>query len=248
MAAPLLTFPLHATQPRDKVLQTPRLTPIGQYMSDNMVNIYIGDERKKFRLHRDLLCERSEFFKASFEGHFKEAETQELALPEDTMESFELLVGWLYGAPLVSIPSEASLPAYLDLVVLAKKLCLEHLQNETMDHILESYRGSLPSVTAHTIRRLYEKTSAKDPLRRLVLGFEAWKAVSEEITVFDQSKYQHFLEVGGEIAIDFTSWLAKFHATSKGDKCALSWADLRRESKCSYHKHHYTPVCSDFEN
>lgn len=117
-----------------------------------------------------------------------------------------------------------------------------------MDHILRFYRLSTPNVTAHTIRSIYEKTSAKDPLRRLVLGYEAYKAVSEEITVFDQSKYQHFLEVGREIAIDFTSWLAKFHATSKGDKCALSWADLRRESNCSYHKHHYTPVCSDFEN
>lgn len=208
-------------------------------MNRNMVNIYLGEERKEFRLHRDLLCQRSEFFKASFKGHFKEAETQELALPDDTVESFELLVGWLYGAPVMSVPSEADLPAYFDLVVLAKKLCLEHLQNETMDHILKFYRLCSPNVTAHTIRSIYEKTSAEDPLRRLILGQKAWTACSDGITVFDDSEYHDFLEVGGEIAIDFTSWLARFY---KDDNL-----HPRGESNCSYHKHHYTPVCTDSE-
>ena len=174
-----------------------------------MVDIYIGDERKKFRLHRDLLCERSEFFKASFEGHSKEAETQELALPEDSVESFELLIGLLYGAPLMKITSKDDLSTYLNLIILAKKLCLEHLQNETMDHVLRFYRTYLPEVSADTIRSIYGNTSAGDPLRRLVIRCAAWTAFSNEVDVFD-SDDRNLLEGGGEIAADFLSWLVKF--------------------------------------
>ena len=205
-------------------------------MSDCMVDIDIGDERKKFRLYRDLLCERSEFFKASFEGHYKEAETQELALPEDSVESFELLVGWLYGAPLMKITSEDDWSAYLNLIILAKKLCLEHLQNETMDHVLNFYRTCLPEVSADNIRSLYGNTSAGDPLRRLTISCAAWIAVSNKTTVFDRDVLD-LLEGGGEIAVDFTSWLAKLYTYP---------VDPRIYLNCFYHEHISTPSCIEW--
>lgn len=155
-----------------------------RYMSDDMVDIYIGDERQKFRLHRNLLCERSEFFRASFRGHFKEAGVQELVLPEDSVGSFELLVEWLYGA-LTSIPTEDNFLTYLDLVILANKLCLEHLQNEAMDLVLRFFRLSPPAMSAHTIRSIYCHTTAGDPLRRFMIRCVAFAAVSSKITVFD---------------------------------------------------------------
>lgn len=216
-----------------------------------MVNIYVGDERKKFHLHRDLLCERSEFFKASFEGHFKEAEAQELTLPEDSIESFERLVGWLYGAPLMSmplVPSQDEFSAYVDLFILAKKLCLEHLQNETMDQILRYYRLELPEVTPHTTHLICENTSAGDPLRRLSIQCAAWKAVfnavQNEDTQFESGSV-YLLEGGGEIAVDFASWLANFYAISKGKGKKLDSIDPRIKSNCSYHVHNSTPACSD---
>lgn len=209
-----------------------------------MVDIYVGEERKKFRLHRDLLCERSEFFQASFGGHFKEAEAQELALPEDSVESFELLLGWLYGAPLISISSEQKFPIYLDLVILAQKLGLEHLQNETMDHILKFYRLYSPEPPAHTIRSIYGNTSTGDPLRRLIIRCAAWTAVALDTTVFMDDE-RVLLEGGGEPAVDFTSWLAKSYASSKGNRKVLATIGPRRESSCSYHKHSSTPPCSD---
>ena len=212
-------------------------------MSDHMVDIYVGDERKKFRLHRDLLCERSEFFRASFEGHFKEAETQELALPEDSVKSFELLVGWLYGAPLMNITSQDDLSSYLNLIILAKKLCLEYLQNETMDHILRFYRTSSLEVSAPTIRSVYWNTFTGDPLRKIVIRCAAWTAFSNKVDVFD-SDDRNLLEGGGEIAADFTSWLVRFYIYSKYYE-ESDMMDPRRASNCSFHKHNSTPTCSD---
>lgn len=76
----------------------------------------------------------------SFKPHswasFREAEAKELAPPEDDVGSLGLLVRWLYGAPLTSIFSEEDFYNHLTLNMMAQKLCLEHLQNETMDRIL----------------------------------------------------------------------------------------------------------------
>ena len=99
----------------------------------------------------------------SFKPHswasFREAKAKELAPPEDDVGSLGLLVRWLYGAPLMSIFSEEDFYNHLDLNMMAQKLCLEHLLNETMDHILRFYRTSLPKVAASTIRSIYENTS-----------------------------------------------------------------------------------------
>ena len=209
-----------------------------------MVSIYVGVERKKFRLHLDLICDRSDFFRASFQGNFKEAETKELSLPEDSVESFELLAGWLYGATLMSIPSEDELSAYFDLFILAEKLCLEHLQNETMDHILRFYRLQSPKVAAQKLRSIYDSTSAKNPLNLFIIKYVAWTAVSTEVipVVLDPNDID-LLKGGGNIAANFTLSLANYYAMSNGDRFKLATLDPRGLSNCFYHKHNSKPVC-----
>ena len=223
--------------------QRTQLTVI-RFMGDCMVDIYVGEGRKKFRLHRNLLCKRSDYFQACFGGQFKEAEAQELALPEDSVDSFELLSGWLYGAPLTRISSTYDLLIYIDLVILAQKLCLEHLRNETMDHILIFYRLYPCALPAHTIHFIYENTSTEDSLRKFIIQYHAWSVV----TYHNFSLRQHeadLLEGGGEIAIDFTAELAKAYAISKGNQDVLEMLDPREKLNCFYHQHSSTPFCSD---
>lgn len=212
-----------------------------------MVDIFVGAEQKRLHLHRDLLCNRSDYFKACFEGDFEEAQQQELFLPEDDVESFDLFVRWLYGALLENISSDYDLLVYLELVVLASKLCLEHLQNETMDQILGFYRLAAPKLSADTVRSIYWSTSTGDPLRRLVIQFAAWTAVLNEDTDFDGDN-QDLLEGGGKIAVDFTTWLARYYAASKENRATILEIDPRIESNCVYHEHNSTPACIDLFN
>ena len=212
-----------------------------------MVDIYVGAERKKYHLHRDLLCERSEFFKASFMGSFKEAAAEEMALPEDNVVSFELFVGWLYGGSLTSVPSDDEFPAYVDLVILAQKLCLEQLHNETMDRILIIYRTSSRKVTAHTIRSIYENTSDGDQLRSLTIRCASWTAVRNETSSFDPDD-KDLIKRGGEFAIDFTTTLAHYYIWTKGSHECIRELDPRRKPNCFYHKHNSTPVCGDLSD
>ena len=212
-----------------------------------MVNIFVSAEQRKFHLHCDLLCERSDFFRAAFQGHFKEAEAEELTLPDENVESFELLVAWLYGASLKSITSKDKFTVYLDLVILARKLCLEHLQNETMDHILRFYRTSLPTVAVHDIRWIYENTLAGDPLRRLSIRCASWTAMSNE-TDISESDDRALLEEGGDVAVDFASTLADYCYSTKCDPNRIEDVDPRRLPNCFYHKHKSTPICGRQSN
>ena len=50
-------------------------------LTSEMFDVFLGLTRKKFHLHKDLLCDRSDYFKAAFQGDFQEATMIELYLP-----------------------------------------------------------------------------------------------------------------------------------------------------------------------
>lgn len=60
------------------------------------VDIYVGKEKKHYRVPRDLLCSQSKYFNACFNGNFKEGQTQKLEILEDRVEFFELLLEYMY--------------------------------------------------------------------------------------------------------------------------------------------------------
>lgn len=64
-------------------------------ISGPRVDIYVGLEKKHYRLPKLLLCHFSPFFDKCFNGPFKEAQTQKLELPDDNVDFFELLVEYM---------------------------------------------------------------------------------------------------------------------------------------------------------
>lgn len=142
-------------------------------LTEKMVTVFVGNN--KFYLHKDLLCDRSDYFRACFDGKFHEAGKKEVRLLGDDAETFELFVDWLYGAPVKEIEPDG-LFSYLALVMLCEKLCLEPLHNAAMDQIRTFYRhSSQPDrVPAWTIQYIYENTAPNCPLRRFITRFAAW--------------------------------------------------------------------------
>lgn len=71
-----------------------------------MVKVYVGEVKKLWYIHEDLLCERSEYFKKAFQGGFKEGYEKEIYLTELDPKAFGQFVDWVYGAPLqVTVPA-----------------------------------------------------------------------------------------------------------------------------------------------
>src|ERR1039457_3672960 len=60
-------------------------------MSGPQVDLYVGPDRKHYRLPKDLLCFYSSVFDGALNGHFREAREQVMELPEDDVEDFDVL-------------------------------------------------------------------------------------------------------------------------------------------------------------
>lgn len=216
-----------------------------------MVDIFVGPNQKKFHLHHDLVCHRSNYFRACFAGNFKEAQQKKIYLPEDDVESFDLLVGWLYGAPLKKISSKDDLPVYFALAVAADKFCLEHLFNETMDNILRFHRTFPVFIDYQVLSYVFHNIPGEHPILRFLVNFAVWMTVSTQSALlchglkFSLSKEcKDLIWEGGYLAVYFTGMLTAVNARTKGNREVIARLDPRRWSNCYFHRHNFTPTCS----
>jgi hypothetical protein len=65
--------------------------------TSDVIQILVGsDPPVRFRVHKDLICNSSAFFKSALSHDWKEAEEQTVRLEEDDLEIFKLYIHWLY--------------------------------------------------------------------------------------------------------------------------------------------------------
>ncbi|KAN0110135.1 hypothetical protein V8E51_006522 [Hyaloscypha variabilis] len=57
-----------------------------------LVKVYVGPERKQFTFPEALLCDRFKFFRAAFEGGFRESTEKSIDLPEDDPVAFSFVI------------------------------------------------------------------------------------------------------------------------------------------------------------
>ena len=62
---------------------------------DELVTIYVGPERKAFRIHKEVACLYSPVLRAAFNSNFIEGQTQTYTL-EGCDKAFQLVVQWMY--------------------------------------------------------------------------------------------------------------------------------------------------------
>lgn len=203
--------------------------------------VTVSVQKHKFCIHKNLLCNRSRYFRACFDGKFKEAENKIFNLPDDDVEAFKLFVDWLYGAPLKKFGPE-ELPSYLALLVFSEKICLEFLHNETMNRIRAFFRTCHEDhpVSTRTIQYMYENTSPRSPLRYFIISLAAWTCVQSANTALTGIAYEELLRQGGDFPVDFTLSLALIQTPSGASQ------DPRSVPSCTFHNHKDTPRCKGF--
>lgn len=65
-----------------------------------MVTLKVGKNKKAFAVHKKLLCEKIPYFEKMFQGLWIEASGNIATFPEDEVECFDVLIGWLYSGAL----------------------------------------------------------------------------------------------------------------------------------------------------
>jgi hypothetical protein len=73
-----------------------------------IVAISIGPEKKLFRVHKDLICHHSEYFRTAYNGQWKESESG-VALEDVETEVFKIFLHWLYAQDLPDTLRDLSL-------------------------------------------------------------------------------------------------------------------------------------------
>ena len=61
-----------------------------------IVSIEVGSEKETFRVHKDLLVSKSEFFRAALKDSWIESQNGSVTLADTKVPEFEIFVHWLY--------------------------------------------------------------------------------------------------------------------------------------------------------
>lgn len=68
----------------------------GLYQSGDYSDLTLSCGGKDYKLHKSIVCPRSDFFAAACRGHFKEAREGSISLPEDDARIVDLMIYYFY--------------------------------------------------------------------------------------------------------------------------------------------------------
>jgi hypothetical protein len=104
-------------------------------IGNKLITIYVGPKRREFVVHKNLICQTSDFFSKAFTGGFQEAQENSMHLPEDDPNAFSLFIDWIYRSKIPARYSKKHKATLYNLYIFAEKVCLEDLGNAAMDEI-----------------------------------------------------------------------------------------------------------------
>ncbi|KAL8679319.1 MAG: hypothetical protein Q9224_007049, partial [Gallowayella concinna] len=116
------------------------LTRILRLLTDQLVVLLVGPDRKPYHVHRDLICDRSAHVRAALQGQFQEASTGQVEFPEDEQATFELFIRWLYDSTDRICSTPEQLRHYISLMCFAQRILLPELHNDCIDLIRQQFR------------------------------------------------------------------------------------------------------------
>jgi len=208
-----------------------------------MVDIFVGPKRKKYHVHKELLCNRSEHFRAMFQGGYKETQTKEVFLIDEDASAVELFVTWIYGTTLRGPMNANESSAYLGLLVLSEKFLIEQLHNECIDLIRAYFRDGSHPVRAQDVK--YVCNNLNDLklchfLIRLVakaaLNTLAFARVHSLVPPALPQECQDLIHAGDKYAMSLASFLALGPEYLRKNEDTPNY-------NCAYHGHSKTERC-----
>lgn len=147
-----------------------------------MVILFVGEEEKKFHIHKKLLCDKVPAFEAMFRGGFKEAEEGIAYLPEDKPVAVELLVEWLYRGYLSALSTDdnmdrqavrsltrSTVKKWTEVFCFAEKYCIDTLMDHSLTLIKSTHKKQRMYYSCVMMAYGYDSTHEGSRLRLYIL-------------------------------------------------------------------------------
>ncbi|THX79949.1 hypothetical protein D6D05_04734 [Aureobasidium pullulans] len=202
---------------------------------NGIVTVVVGSKKKSHSLHKDLLCFYSDYFRAAFNGSFKEATDGKIELMDVEPEVFDIFQVWLYSRRVQA--SQKPVLCYMTLAqlwVFGDKYQIPLLQNEVMDEIF-ARRARLKVFHTPLVKLAYEQTPVGSPLRKAVIEIVGH-------TMGLQEDHGSALELSRQSNWSVESLIDLVRAVDARDKALPQWSSPIRE-KCYYHVHGKDEQC-----
>ena len=174
------------------------------------VTILVGENSRPFSVHRDQLCEASSFFKAAFEGAFREGSEMKMSLPEEEEHTFDLFIQWLYNRSYEISPEKDDDKGQrfmepVKLYVLADKYDVTILKSHVITKIFELVNQQ-STIDLSMVAYAYEHTPQDSHLRKLLAD---WLACKVDLPWFSSKVAQEWLKEHPEVASAVISSFAR---------------------------------------
>ncbi|TVY35863.1 Kelch repeat and BTB domain-containing protein [Lachnellula occidentalis] len=218
-----------------------------ELLGTEIVELFIGKEKKLLRVHKALLCQKVPYFAKMFQGGFKEAAENSATFPDDSEESFGLLIEWVYTGkvrPLAEISIDKVLAANWSMInfyTLAEKICLTNLKDQILDchRLYQTGRNELWDFPR--MRKAWNTTAENSGLRRyakdsLIYIFMAAKHPSALTTWTTSGLVEMAVEDNQLFVLTLDAIRTHSHDGTKP-------TDPRQAATCHYHSHGKDEVC-----
>src|SRR4051794_17297978 len=110
----------------------------------------MGEDKAKFHIDKTSLCNVSAFFKVALKAGFKESGSQKVEFAEETPETFQLFLSWIYAYEYKRMnekpfktPDTANreeLERFMDLFILVDKVGTQGLKRQMVNRNFSIYR------------------------------------------------------------------------------------------------------------
>jgi hypothetical protein len=213
-------------------------------LSGPMIDIYVGDARRRWTLHRNLLCHHSEQLEVELEGTGNHDRKDTLELPDYDPAGFELLVKWLYQGKLDDVSDLADANQKYEYAVSCHKLYLlcdrfdmPQLKNVAMDQFRKGLNEAELVPDADEIDEIYRKSPIGSPFRRLMTKIAA-RQIMDPDSDRDVETYRQCFENNADFAIELVN------AIRQGTGGMLLADPTDKGNECEYHDHEDGPNCN----
>lgn len=215
-------------------------------LSGPMIDVYVGEARRRWTLHRNLLCHHSEQLEAELEGTGPGDRDRKdaLELPDHDPAGFELLVKWLYQGRLDDVSDLADAGQKYEhavrchaLYLLCDRFDMPQLKNVAMDQFRKGLNEAELVPDPHEMDDMYRRSPAASPFRRLLVKIAA-RQIMDPDSDRDVASYRRCFENNADFAIELVA------AIRHGTGGVLLDDPTDKGSECEYHDHEDGPACN----